>query len=111
MGLAPTPAGMGPGDLTQTPAELGVIGERGGDGSAGWSAVGRSPCRPALRDPETLLEGHGGPPTTLRGQKFPSANSLSMSMSSACSATIFFRRPFSCSNSLRRFISSPFIPA
>jgi hypothetical protein len=40
-------------------------------------------ARAALGDPEAGLQVPDGPAAPLRGQKFPSANSLSMSMSNA----------------------------
>src|SRR5918993_4066212 len=43
-----------------------------------------------------------------RAQKFPRLTSLRMLMSTAWSATIFFKRAFSFSSSFRRFISSDF---
>ena len=45
---------------------------------------------------------------TGRAQKFPFATSLSIEMSSACSATIRFSRAFSCSSVLSRIASSSF---
>ena len=45
-----------------------------------------------------------------RGQSFPSANSLSMSMSNAWFATSFFNRAFSASSSFNRFASDDFMP-
>ena len=84
MGLAPAPAGVALGDLAQTVAEL-VLLWRGRLGAAalGGAVLAHHVAGSALRDPETLGQGHHGPPAALRGQKFPSANSLSMSMLSA----------------------------
>ena len=45
-----------------------------------------------------------------RAQKLFRLTSLRMSMSTACSATIFLRRAFSDSSSFRRFIASAFMP-
>jgi hypothetical protein len=54
--------------------------------------LSRSLARSAFRDPETALQVRDRPAPPLRAQKFPRDTSLSMSMSSACSATIRFKR-------------------
>src|SRR5215218_2073526 len=68
------------------------------------------PARPTLGDPQPSPNVLDGGPPPGRAQKFPRLTSFRMSMSTACSATIFFRRAFSDSSSLRRFIASPFMP-
>jgi hypothetical protein len=70
------------------------------DRSAG-PALGDLQLSPHVRD-------GGSPPS--RAQKFPLLTSFRMLMSTACSATIFFRRAFSFSSSLRRLVSLGFIP-
>src|SRR6266545_3870893 len=66
--------------------------------------------RAAFGNPEAIDEHDHGPSATLRGQKFPSDNSLSIALSSSASARSFFSRPFSISSSRRRFASLAFIP-
>ena len=61
---------------------------------------------PSFRDPETALQMRDRPAPPLRGQKFPRDTSLSMSISSACSATIRYKRAFSFSNCFNRTTSS-----
>ena len=80
------------------------------------SALGRAvlahhPTRPTLRDPEPHLEPLNGDPATVRGHHFPSANSLSIALSSSASANNFFNRAFSASSSLSRLASEALIPA
>ena len=64
----------------------------------------------ALGHPEAGLQMHHGSAAALRGQKFPSANSLSMSMSNAWLATSFLSRAFSASSSRSRLAWLAFIP-
>ncbi len=49
----------------------------------GGAVLADNPTRPALGDPEPVTQHHNGGAPTVRGQTFPSANSLSMSMSRA----------------------------
>ena len=63
-----------------------------------------------LGHPERLFERNHRSPTGVRGQNFPSAMCLSMSLSSAWSATIRFSRRFSFSSSFSRLASLAFIP-
>src|SRR6185437_9386215 len=70
----------------------------------------RDPTREPFGDPEAHLQAAHRSPATLRGQKFPSANSLSIAFSSSASASSFFNRAFSRSSSLSRFASSAFMP-
>jgi hypothetical protein len=79
--------------------------------------------RPALRDavlagqsastalgcPESILQNTQGSASTLRSQKFTSANSLSIALSNSASVRILLRWAFSYSNLLRRFASVAFI--
>src|SRR5215210_1515574 len=68
------------------------------------------PACPTLGDPQpptNVLDG-GLPPD--RARKFPRLTSLRMLMSTAWSATIFFKRAFSFSSSLRCFMVWAFIP-
>src|SRR5947209_14557279 len=63
---------------------------------------------PTLRHAVTTAEVADGLSAARRAQNFPRATSLSMEMSSACSATIRFRREFSCSSAFSRWASSSF---
>jgi len=65
---------------------------------------------PTLRDPETIDKHDHCSPATLRGQKFPSASSLSIDLSSSASANSFFNLAFSDSSSRSRFASFAFMP-
>ena len=85
-----------------------VLGDRRGLRS--WSGSGRPRGTHGALKPRNAPAGPHGPATALRGQNFPSANSLSMSISNACSATSFFNRWFSASSVFRRLASSAFIP-
>src|SRR5215212_7912052 len=68
------------------------------------------PARPMLGDPQPLPRVLDGGPPPARAQKFARLTSLRMLMFTAWSATIFFRRAFSFSNSFKRFIASAFMP-
>ena len=70
-------------------------------------ALGRAwlpehPARSPLRRPELLTYTHHTTSSALGAQKFPSAASSRISLSSVKSATARFRRPFSRSSSFRR---------
>ena len=65
---------------------------------------------PALRDFELTVHVRDSGSPSCRAQKFPLLTSFRILMSTACSATIFFRRAFSFSSSLRRLVSLGFIP-
>ena len=68
------------------------------------------PACPTLGDPKLpsyVLDGRSPPG---RAQKFPWLTSLRMLMSTAWSATIFFKRAFSFSRSFRRFMESVCMP-
>jgi hypothetical protein len=82
-----------------------------GPRNVGWTWAERSPCTPDARRPQGAAErARRQPFSGPYAQKFPQPTSFRMSMSTAWLATIFFRRAFSASNSLRRFIASAFIP-
>ncbi len=49
----------------------------------GGAVLADNPARPALGHPEPITQHQDGGATTVRGQTFPSANSLSMSISKA----------------------------
>ena len=111
MRCLPTPTRVIAGDLAQASSQTLLLGAGRPPGLALPRAVLTDhTARPALRDPETLLQNQYAPATALRGQNFPSANSLSMSISNACSATSFLSRWFSASSVFRRSASSAFIP-
>ena len=97
------------------PAQLGsqpdfLIRARRSGQPVGGAVLPGEPADAALGDPEPVLQVPDGPAATVRGQKFPAASSLSMSMSNAWSATIFFNRWFCFSSPRSRFASSAFIP-
>ena len=106
-----TPPRVRAGDLPQPAAHL-LVGLR----SRAWrEPLGRAvltghPAGPTLRDPETIDEHNHRSSASLRGQKFPSASSLSMALSSSASASNFFNRAFSISSSRSRFASLAFMP-
>jgi hypothetical protein len=66
------------------------------------------PARPSFADLELLHQVGDGVPAPRRGQNFPLVRSLSIEMSSACSAMIRFSLAFSCSSALSRCASSSF---
>src|SRR5207248_1995019 len=63
---------------------------------------------PTLRHAVTAAEIGDGLSAARRAQSLPRVTSLSIEMSSACSATIRLRREFSCSSTLSRWASSSF---
>ncbi|MCU1641082.1 MAG: hypothetical protein JWN03_1357 [Nocardia sp.] len=65
----------------------------------------RHRARSALRTRNRCCGTHHDPAAPVRVQKFPRDSSLSMSISKACSATIFLSRAFSRSSSLSRLAS------
>ncbi len=68
----PAPAGMGPGDGPEPPANLVLPGRAGPRSQAlGRSVVAEHPTGPTFGDPEALRQDHHGPTTALRGQNFP----------------------------------------
>ena len=78
-------------------------------------ALGRAwlpehPARSPLRRPELLTYTHHTTSSALGAQKFPSAASSRISLSSVKSATARFRRPFSRSRSFRLRAWLTFIP-
>ena len=92
----PAPPRMRPGQLAQpvTQPRL-VVRPNWSRATLGRAMLAGDPTRATLRDPEALPQGHHGPAAPLRGQKFPSASSLSMSMSNAWLATSRLSRAFS----------------
>ncbi len=73
----------------------------------GPAQVPHEPAREPQNEPEKGPLAHGNcVPAPFGAQKFPRLISFSMSMSSAWSATSFFRRRFSPSSSRRRLASS-----
>jgi hypothetical protein len=76
----------------------------------GGAMLAGDPARATLGHPEAGLQVANGPAAPLRGWKFPSASSLSMSMSRAWLATSFLSRAFSASSSRSRLASLADIP-
>ena len=103
MGLAPPQPWMAASEVPQmlTQAGLSIIGGRLGPALSA-AVLAQHRARPTLRDPEPLLDALHRDPPTVRGHHFPSANSLSIALSSSASANSFFSRPFSTSSSLSR---------
>jgi hypothetical protein len=102
---------MGPGDLPQPAPQLVFLPRTGTAPKAlGRPVLTDDPTGTAFGDPEAIDEHDHRPPLALRGQKFPSANSLSIDLSSSASASSFFSRAFSVSSWRSRFASSAFIP-
>ena len=82
-------------------------------GNAACHAVDRARDRPdasTLFRPETATHFCDSPPSPLGAYQFLFAASFRISMSSACSATIFFSRAFSFSKALNCFVMSGCIP-
>src|SRR5512133_53806 len=102
---------MGPGQLAQpvTQPHL-VVRPNWSRATLGRAVLAGDAAGAALGDPEAGLQVPHGPAAPLRAQKFPSASSLSMSMSNAWLATSRLSRAFSASSSLSRLASLAFIP-
>ncbi len=95
-GPPPAPAGTTTREVPQQgPQGQLVVGRNRAAEALGGAGLADHPAGPSFGHPEPLPEDHHGPPAAVRGQKFPRFSSFSMSMSSAWSATIFFRRWFS----------------
>ena len=102
---------MRPGQVTKPCAQPGLsIRAAHHRATLGGAMLAGQAARAALGDPETGLQVHDGPAAASRGQKFPSASSLSMSISSAWLATSRFNLAFSASSSRSRLASLAFIP-
>ena len=71
-----------------TQAGLSVVGGRLGTALSG-AVLAHHRARPALRDPEPLLDALHRDPPAVRGHHFPSASSLSIALSSSASANSF----------------------
>src|SRR6185436_13863927 len=107
----PPPPRMLPGDRAQSPAQLLLLaGGRPPRQPLGRAVLPHDAAGPPLGYPEPLPQRLDRTPAPVRGQKFPSANSLSIALSSSASASSFFNRAFSVSNSRSRFAPSAFIP-
>jgi hypothetical protein len=102
---------MSPGQRTQPgpQPQLG-IGAGRDRATLGSAMLAGHAAGAALGHPEAGLRVPNGAAAALRGQKFPSASSLSMSMSSAWLATSRLSRAFSASSSRSRLASLADIP-
>src|SRR5215211_7843579 len=110
-GHPPAPPGMCSGEVAEPLAQPRLVVWSGRSRAALRGAVlAGDAARAALGDPEAGLQVPHGPAAPLRGQKFPSASSLSMSMSNAWLATSRLSRAFSASSSLSRLAWLAFIP-
>ncbi len=68
VGGLPAPAGVRPGDGSQSPSELVLLGRAGTAHQAlGGAVLAGHPTGTALGDPEALRQDHHGPTTALRG--------------------------------------------
>src|SRR5690606_38161633 len=107
----PPPPGAVLGEGPEEPAQFGLlVGDHRWIEALGGSVLADHPARPALRDPEPPAQHLHSCASPVRGQKFPSASSLSIALSSSASARSFFRRAFSPSSSFRRLASLAFMP-
>jgi hypothetical protein len=108
---APAPAWPPLRERAEERAQRELLGVgRGRVESLGGAGLADDAARPAFGDPEPHLEPPDGTSTAVRGQKFPSASSFSIALSSSASASNLFRRAFSTSSSFRRFASFAFMP-
>src|SRR5262245_12797423 len=107
----PTPPRMPAGDLPQPAAHLLLNLGTGTRGEPlGRTVLAHHSAGASFGDPEATDEHDDCSPAPLRGQKFPSASSLSIDLSSSASARSFFNRAFSASSSRSRFASLAFMP-
>src|SRR5918993_1147470 len=108
---SPPPPWSPPGEVPQELAQSGLVVVDDGRLEALRGAVETNdPAGSTFGHPEPFTQPRGGAALAVRGQKFPSATSRSMSMSSAWLATSFFSRAFSASSSLSRFASLALMP-
>ena len=111
VGHAPAPADVLSCDLAETMPQLGLLKiDDLADMALAAAVLAHQSADPPLGCPVTLLQDCDGPPATLRAQKFPSARSLSIALSSSASARSLLSRAFSFSSWLSRLASSAFIP-
>lgn len=101
---------MRSGQAAQLGAQPAFLGAGLEEPSLGRAGLPDHPAHPALGRSEPLLEVGGRAPAACRAQKFPFATSLSISMSSAKSATTLRSLEFSRSSSLSFFMSWAFRP-
>ena len=98
-GAGPADA-AGPGD---DPGDQGGgVRRHPGGGPLRAARRGEDPTGPTLRDDQRGPRGRARLAPARRAQKVPDATSVRMAVSSAWSATSFFRRPFARSRSVRR---------
>jgi len=103
---SPTPAHMTPGQLADAAKQLLLLNCRHRYRPAlGVAVLAGQPTGTALGYPESILQNIHGSAASLRAQKFPSVNSLSIALSSSASARRRLRRAFSCSCAFRRLAS------
>jgi len=92
VGHAPAPADVLSCDLTETMSQLGLLKiDDLADMALAAAVLAHYAADPPLGCPVTLLQDCDGPPATLRTQKFPSARSLSIALSSSASASPRFQ--------------------
>ena len=98
---AGTADAAGPGDDPGDPG--GLVRRHPGGVPLRAARRGEDPTGPTRRDDQRGPRGRDRLAPARRAQKVPDATSVRMAVSSAWSATSFFRRPFSRSRSVRRF--------
>ena len=101
-------AGMTGGELVHARDQRPLVGWLEAPVALARAVLANHSAGPTLRDPPALLEEADGVTTARRAHQFPRCRSFKSEMSSACSATIFFRREFSCSSAFSRWTSSSF---
>jgi len=98
-------------DVAETMPQLGLLKiDDLADMALAAAVLAHHAADPPLGCPVTLLQDYDGPPTTLWAQKFPSARSLSIALSSSASARSLLSQAFSFSSWLSRLASLDFIP-
>ena len=95
-GASPSPPGSTLGEGPQELPQLGLVIRRCRRVEAlGGAVLADHPARSSFGDPEPVPQHPHGCALAVRGQKFPSASSLSIDLSSSASARSFFSRAFS----------------
>jgi len=99
----PSPADVLSNDLPESTPELGLLDLDDPAAMAlGAAVLAHHPAGKPLRNPDQGAQDLNSPAATLRAQKFSSANSLGMAVSSSDSAGSFLRREFSFSSWVSR---------
>jgi hypothetical protein len=111
VGHPPCPVDVLSGGLVETMPQLGLLKTDDlADMALPAAVLAHDAAEPPLGCPVTLLQDRDGPPTTLRAQKFPSARSLNIALSSSASARSLLTPAFSVYHWVSRLASSAFMP-